>query len=505
MRMSITPTAATDVDRRLRAAGMQLETAVAFIGCLIVLVADTQSLSLIPLLPQLEKEYSLSPSQASWALSALTLAGAAWAPTLTRLGDKLGMRRLVLASLVVSVLGNLLSAVAHGFPLFVASRAVLGLSAAVPLIYAILRARSTSAGRTNRGVGVITVAIGIGIAVSYLLSGVIIQAHGSVRTVFWVMTALSVVTLALAWLVLPDAHTRSAQSVDWGGAIGVSAGLVCIVLAITEGNTWQWSSGQVIGLLIGGVAIFGLWALYESRRPNPLINVRRVFNRTSTPAFIVGGLCGALGIYTNLNEVTYLEMPKIVGYGLGLSVLECAYILCAISAAVVICGFVAAPLITRFGPRPVMAVAGAVAAADFFVVAYAHDQIWQYVIVNIVWGAAFALAYAAAGAAYLQAAAPAEAAMYSSANAVFAAAIAGVGPGIFTAILTSAAVIPHTPVPDPGVFRLLWFYAAFACVAIFALALIVRRPRFVPAEPPADAADPLVNVAGDLRERPEPG
>jgi MFS family permease len=327
MRMSITPTAATDVDRRLRAAGMQLETAVAFIGCLIVLVADTQSLSLIPLLPQLEKEYSLSPSQASWALSALTLAGAAWAPTLTRLGDKLGMRRLVLASLVVSVLGNLLSAVAHGFPLFVASRAVLGLSAAVPLIYAILRARSTSAGRTNRGVGVITVAIGIGIAVSYLLSGVIIQAHGSVRTVFWVMTALSVVTLAVAWLVLPDAHTRSAQSVDWGGAIGVSAGLVCIVLAITEGNTWQWSSGQVIGLLIGGVAIFGLWALYESRRPNPLINVRRVFNRTSTPAFIVGGLCGALGIYTNLNEVTYLEMPKIVGYGLGLSVLECAYIL----------------------------------------------------------------------------------------------------------------------------------------------------------------------------------
>ena len=63
---------ASAVDRRLRATGMQVETAVAFIGCLIVLVADTQSLSLIPLLPQLEKEYALTPSQDSRKLGATT-------------------------------------------------------------------------------------------------------------------------------------------------------------------------------------------------------------------------------------------------------------------------------------------------------------------------------------------------------------------------------------------------------------------------------------------------
>ena len=34
----------------------------------------------------------LTPSQAAWGLSALSLVGAAWAPTLTRLGDKFGMR-----------------------------------------------------------------------------------------------------------------------------------------------------------------------------------------------------------------------------------------------------------------------------------------------------------------------------------------------------------------------------------------------------------------------------
>src|SRR5882724_553699 len=199
--MSNPALAVAPVERRLQATRMQVETAIAVVGCLIVLVADTQSLSLIPLLPQLEQQYGLSPSQTSWALSALGLAGAAWAPTLTRLGDRLGMRRLVLASLAVSVLGNLLGAVVHGFPLFLLSRALLGLSAAGPLVYAILRARSTSERRTNRGVGVLTVAIGAGIAVSYLLSGVIIEANGSVRTVFWVMTALSGLTLLIAWWI----------------------------------------------------------------------------------------------------------------------------------------------------------------------------------------------------------------------------------------------------------------------------------------------------------------
>ena len=473
------------VDRRLRVSGMPVETAVAVIGCLVVLVSDTQSLSLIPLLPQLEKEYGLTPTQTAWALSAISLVGAAWAPTLTRLGDKLGMRRLVIASLIVSLVGNLLSAVSHGFVVFLISRAVLGLSAAAPLVYAILRARSTSERRTNRGVGILTVAIGAGIAVSYLLSGVIIEANGSVRTVFWVMTGLSAVTLAVGWWFLPDANARSVSPIDWGGAIGVSAGLVCIVLGLNQGNSWGWSSARVIGLLAAGVAVFALWTVYEGRQPHPLINVRRVVNRTAMPSFIVAGMCSALAIYSNLTQVTYLEMPKVVGYGLGQSVLATAYVLCAISAAVVIGGFVAAPTITRHGPRPVMTVAAIVIAVDFFALALGHDQIWQYVIANFIWGAGFAFAYSAAAAAYLQDATPAEAAMYSSANTVISAGIGSLGAGIFTALLTSAPTIPHTAVPQAAIFTHLWVYAGLAGIVMLALSLIVRRPRFVPADPQA--------------------
>lgn len=136
------------------------------------------------------------------------------------------MRRLVLASLVISVIGNLLSAVAEGFALFVISRALLGLSAAGLLVYAILRARSTSELRTSRGAAILTVAIGAGIAISYLLRGVIIEADGSVRTVFWITAALSAAALLIAWAILPDANVRSKDPIDWVGAAGGQCGSV---------------------------------------------------------------------------------------------------------------------------------------------------------------------------------------------------------------------------------------------------------------------------------------
>jgi MFS family permease len=475
------PPTATGAERRLQATGMTLETAVGIVGCLIILVADSQSLSLVPLVPLLEKQYSLSATQASWALSSLVLVGAAWAPTLTRLGDKLGMRRLVLAGLAMSVLGNLLSAVSVNFPMFVASRAILGLSAAVPLIYAILRVRSASERRTNIGVGILSTATGFGTATSFLLSGIIIQANGSIRTVFWAMTALSVVALALSWWILPDGPRNSAQTIDWLGAFGVSAGLVCIVLAVTQGNAWHWSSPTIIGLFVGGAAIFALWALWEYRIPNPLINVRRVFKRTPVAAFVMVGLFGAIGIYTNLTEATYLEMPSVVGYGFSQTVLQVAYVMCAIAVAAVVGGLLSGPVITRLGPRKVLLMSGALTAIDFFLLAFAHGQIWQFVLSNIVWGAAFGFGYAAAYATFLQVAAPGEAAMYSSASTVFGAAVSGIGPGIYAVILTGASVIPHTQVPVAGAFRSLYIVAGCAGAAIFLLALLVRRYRFVPA------------------------
>ena len=481
------------VERRLQRTGVQIETAIAFIGCLIIIVADAQSLALIPLVSNLEKTYGLSPAQATWSLTTPGIVAAGFVPTLARLGDRFGMRRLLLASLVLSLLANLLCALADSFALLVAGRALLGMSAAFPLVYAILRARGTSEKRTTRGVSAITLASGLGVALAYLLSGLIIQAHGDVRTVFWAMTAMCVVTVLAAWFILPDAPARTADPIDWVGAFGICVGLVGVVLAITEGGTWGWTSFNVMGSLIGGLAILGLWALHEVRTRHPLINLRRVMNRTAAPAFVVVALSGTLAGYGNLAQTTYVQMPKVVGYGLGLSVLASGYVLCVISAGVILGGAVAGPVISRHGPRRVMATGSAVLVVDFLVLAFHHAGIGSFIIWDAVWGVTFAFVYSAANAAFLADSAPSEAAMYVSANTVVSAVGSGIGPAIFVAILTSRT-IAHTPIPDPIVFRNMWFVGAVACLVMGAVSLLVRRPQYVSAAEAVGAAEPLSDI-----------
>jgi MFS family permease len=478
--VSIEPSA---VDRRLQATGLHIETAIAVLGGLILLVVDAWGLSLIPLVANMEKTYSLTPSEASWSLSAAGLVAAGCVPTLARLGDRVGMRPLVLASLALGVVANVICAVAPGFGLLLFGRAILGASAALPLVYAILRARGTSGPRVTRGISILTAAAGVGVAVAYLMSGLIIQANGSVRTVFWVISALAAISLVVAWFYLPDSRGRQTEPLDWGGAVGVSVGLVGIVLAITEGNTWGWTSAGTLASLLGGIAVLGLWALYEMRRSNPLINVVRVMNRIAAPSFVVIAVLGTLAIYTNLAQATYLQLPTVTGYGLGLTVLQSSLALCTISVALLIGGLAAHPVITRFGPRPVMVISSLIIAANFVVLAYSHHGLWHFLVWDVIWGFVWAFDYTAAITAYMHDATPAEAAMYSSANTVIASAVGGVGPAIFTAILTSK-FIPHTPIPDPVVFKSMWLYAAIAMVVIGLLALLVRRPRFVTSELP---------------------
>lgn len=466
------------VDRRLQATGMPIEISIAVLGGLILLVADAWGLSLVPLVANLEKTYSLSASQAAWTLSVAGLVAAGCVPTVARLGDRLGMRPLVLASLAVGLLGNVLCALASEFILLLIGRAVLGASAALPLVYALLRARGTSAERVTRGIAILTAASGVGVAVAYLMSGLIIQANGSVRTVFWVLSVLAAISLVVAWFYMPDSHHRQTEPIDWGGAAGVCVGLVFVVLAITEGNTWGWTAGSTLGSLFGGLAVLAVFAVYETRQRNPLINVSRIANRIAAPSFIVIAVLGTGAIYTNLAQATYTELPTATGYGLGLTVLQSSLALCAISLALLVGGMVAHRVINRFGPRPVMVVSSLIIAVNFVVLAYSHNGIWHFIVWDFIWGFVWAFDYTAAITAFLHDATPEEAAMYSSANTVITSAVGGLGPAVFVAILTSK-LIPHTPIPDPSVFKQMWIYAAIAMVVVAAIALLVRRPSFV--------------------------
>ncbi|WP_181037220.1 MFS transporter [Arthrobacter sp. 4R501] len=184
-----------------------------------------RALRLVPSAGQLVKEYGLTPTEAAFALSATGISGAAFVPVLSRLGDISGIRRLLLISLVFVGVENILCAVAQGPALLLTGRALVGINAALPLLYALPRLQSHDKGAVDRSSGLMTAAIGGGIAAPFLFGGVVIAAGGSVRKVLEIMTAFSLLLLVLAWLFVQDSDVRTKVTVDYFCAILMGAGL----------------------------------------------------------------------------------------------------------------------------------------------------------------------------------------------------------------------------------------------------------------------------------------
>ncbi len=273
------------------------------VGILVIVLADTQGLALIPLVGRLGTDFGLTTAQVGWIISATFLAGAATIPTLLRMADMLGMRKILLGSLVLGAIGNVICAAApNGQGLLLTGRIVVGIGGvSTPLIYAILRAQSRSEREVQRGSGLLSAATGIGGMVGFFVGGVVVHYGGSSRTVFWVTAAFAVVVFAAAYVLIPEITTRTRIPIDVVGMFLVAVGLFSAVLGVSKGNAWGWTSGLTLTLLLGGLGVLVLFCVWELNIKHPMVNLRVIANRRVLPPMIGAAFIGGFAIYASLS------------------------------------------------------------------------------------------------------------------------------------------------------------------------------------------------------------
>ena len=107
-----------------------------------------------------------------------------------------------------------------------------------------------------------SISIGVGTGVGFVLSGVIISSF-SYHWLFWFPLALIVPTLIATVLYVPESPSRPGGSIDWFGGALLTAGLLALLLAISEAQAWGWAS-SAIGLLAAGLAVLVVWTAVET-------------------------------------------------------------------------------------------------------------------------------------------------------------------------------------------------------------------------------------------------
>jgi EmrB/QacA subfamily drug resistance transporter len=285
------------------------------------------------------------------ALGSLILVGGS-------LGDIYGERRVFSIGVAGFGIVSVLCAVAPDIGILIAGRALQGAFGAL-LMPSALAVIIAAFPRDERGaaIGSWTAWSGIATVIGPLAGGYLVDAV-SWRLIFAINVPFVLLTLGLIRLALP-ARARGAAhaSVDWLGAALTFLGLAGPVLALIRLPDTGWTSPQVWGPGLAGIALLGLFVAHERRTPEPAVPLG-LFRRRN---FSVGNV-QTLSMYGGLSVTFFLLvlfLQEVAGYSAlraGLATMPTTLVMFALSKRF-------GKLADRFGPRLFMGVGPLVAAA----------------------------------------------------------------------------------------------------------------------------------------------
>lgn len=451
-----------------------------------------QQTMVIPALPALQRDLHTTTTWVTWLLSGFLLTASVATPLLGKLGDQHGKERMLVVALGVFFIGSVGASLAPNIWALIACRAVQGVGAAVfPLSFAIINDEFPKE-RVGFAVGVVSSVFGVGGGLGLVLSGVIVD-HLSWRFLFVVGAAGVGAALVLVHLLVPESPVKTPSRLDVPGAALLSAGLVCLLLALTEGNSWGWGSAPIAGLFAAAFVALVAWVLVERRVPEPMVDMRMLARRTVLLTNLTGliagfALFGAFILVPNLVETPRglsEALARVVDYGFGATSTQTGLYLLPGSLAGLFSGMLAGIMGNRYGSKWPLALGMLLGAAGVAMLAEWHARPWQVVVGMLVLGGGLPFTFAAMAKLIVDAVRPTETGVATGMNTVMRTIGGIVGAQVGAAILT-ADTIGRTVVPAESAFvTAFWISAAAALVAV-GIALFVtptrRRPRFALAE-----------------------
>ncbi|TDO68345.1 MFS transporter [Kribbella sp. VKM Ac-2571] len=356
-----------------------------------MLVSISQTI-VVPLLPELPAITHSPPSDVSWLITVTLLTGAVFTPLLGRAGDMYGKRRVLLIALSSMVVGSLLCASSSNLSVLIVGRAFQGAAVAVvPLGISILRDELPPR-RVIPSIAIMSSTLGIGAAFGIPAATLVVE-YANWHTMFWINLGLGVLDIVLVLLIVPESAIRTRGRFDIFGAVGLSAFLVCLLLAVSKSSAW--STTTIVGLSAAAILMVPLWGWYELRTKSPLVDLR-VSARPAVLFTNLGALLIGFAFYANsLSTAQLVQEPTWTGYGLGESIVVSGLCLLPGGVAMVLLSPVSARISSARGPRFTLAIASVLMAAGYVVRLFTSSNVAGIVIGATVVSAGTAVAYSA--------------------------------------------------------------------------------------------------------------
>ncbi len=294
-----------------------------------------------------------------WVFAAYLVASTTTIPVYGKLADHFGRKPVFLLGTSIFLVGSVLCGMAHTMTELIVCRAIQGLGAGgiAPITLTII-GDLFSLEQRARLQGLFSGVWGFSSVVGPLVGGYITDRFHW-RWVFWLNLPPGLLSMALlaGFLHEPQKEHRE-RSLDGGGVVLLTSGVVALLLALLQGgHAWPWSSPASIATFALAAASIAGFVWNERRAADPILPPalfqRPVVAVTSVASFVTGGV---------LFGVASFVPPFVQAVGGG-SAFDAGASIAPVSFGWVLSSIVAGRAILRFGVRRVALVGGVVMVA----------------------------------------------------------------------------------------------------------------------------------------------
>jgi MFS family permease len=303
-----------------------------------------------------------------------------------------GKKRVLVVALSGLAAGSLLAAVVTTLPLMIVARTIQGLGGAIfPLAFGIIRDEFPRE-RVAGAIALVSGILGIGGGLGIVLAGPILQ-HLSYHWLFWIPLAVTAVAAAAAFVFIPESTIRAPGNIHWVGGLLLSAWLVALLVAVSEGSAWGWGSAKTIGLAVASAVFAAAWVRAESRSRHPLVDMRMMrlsgVWTTNAAALLLG-----FGMYSAFILIPqFVQASTSTGYGFGASVSQAGLFLVPTTIALLITSPISGRLSNVVGSKVPLVLGSLVTALAFVVLAVAGSR-WEIYLASALVGTGVGFAFA---------------------------------------------------------------------------------------------------------------
>ena len=229
----------------------------------------------------------------AWVTTAYLVTSTVTVPIAGKLGDLFGRKPFILAGMAGFMAMSWLCGFSQDMTQLILFRAAQGLFGGVLFasVFTVL-ADIFSPQTRARMQGVFGGVFGLASVIGPAAGGYITDNWGW-RWVFYVNIPVGVLGIALLVAFLPYVRSKATwRDIDFAGAFLLIAGLVPILVSLSNTSTYGWNSWQTLVPLVGGLLLLVVFVVVEHFEAEPIVPLALFRNRAFTVSVSVGALSG---------------------------------------------------------------------------------------------------------------------------------------------------------------------------------------------------------------------